>query len=103
ALSEGGRILLLTKGSTGIVLVLLGFVSYYRAMRSVAEIATPLQRVTSVLRSVSDGDFQKSLPAHASEDEVGQLHRVCEGLLTFLKGLADGARQMADGNLTDRL
>jgi len=103
ALNTGGKTLLLTKWSTGILLGLIAFVSYYRAMRSVRQIATPLQRVTGVLRSVSEGDFQQTLPEHSSDDEVGQLHRVCNGLLIFLKGLADGARQMADGNLTERL
>jgi methyl-accepting chemotaxis protein len=103
ALNDGGGALSRTKWATGLLLGLIALVSYYRAMRSVAEIATPLRRVTGVLRAVSEGDFQHTLPSHDSEDEVGQLHRVCDGLLTFLKGLADGARQMADGNLTERL
>lgn len=103
SLALGTAVLVRTKWATGALLLLIAAVSFYRATRSVAQIAAPLQRVTEVLRSVSEGDFQKSLPAHASEDEIGQLHKVCDGLLQFLKGVADGAQQMAEGNLTERL
>lgn len=103
SLSQGTAVLVRTKWATGALLLLIAVFSFYRATRSVAQIAAPLQRVTDVLRSVSDGDFQRSLPPHASGDEIGQLHRVCEGLLQFLKGVADAAQQMAEGNLTERL
>jgi methyl-accepting chemotaxis protein len=103
SLSQGTTILVRTKWATGALLLLIALFSFYRATRSVTQIAVPLQRVTDVLRAVSDGDFQKTLPRHASEDEIGQLHKVCEGLLRFLEGVADGAQQMAEGNLTDRL
>jgi len=102
-LADGTKVLVRTKWATGILLLLIAAFSYYRANRSDAKIAAPLQRVTDVLRSVSEGDFQQTLPRHASEDEIGQLHKVCEGLLHFLKGVTDGAQQMADGNLTERL
>jgi len=102
-LAQGTAALVRTKWATGALLLLIAAVSFYRATRSVAQIAAPLQRVTDVLRSVSEGDFQQSLAAHTSGDEIGQLHKVCEGLLQFLKGVADGAQQMAEGNLTERL
>ncbi|HQZ17713.1 MAG TPA: methyl-accepting chemotaxis protein [Vicinamibacteria bacterium] len=103
SLAQGTAVLVRTKWATGILLLLIAVFSFYRATRSVAQIAAPLQRVTEVLRSVSEGDFQQAVPRHASEDEIGQLHKVCEGLLQFLKGVADGAQQMAEGNLTERL
>lgn len=103
SLGQGTAVLVWTKWATGLLLLLIAVFSFYRATRSVAQIAAPLQRVTEVLRSVSEGDFQQALPRHASEDEIGQLHKVCEGLLQFLKGVADGAQQMAEGNLTERL
>ncbi len=102
----------LARGSTALArarlavigaILLIAAVSYYRTRQSVARIATPLERVTDVLRSVSQGDFERKLKSHTSEDEVGQLHRVSEGLLTFLKGVADGAQRMADGDLTERI
>lgn len=103
SLGQGTTVLVRTKWATGVLLLLIALFSFYGATRSVAQIAAPLQRVTDVLRSVSEGDFHKTLPRHASRDEIGQLHKVCEGLLHFLKGVADGAQQMAEGNLTERL
>jgi methyl-accepting chemotaxis protein len=102
-LSEGGIALARAKWAALLLLVVIAAVSYVMVTRSVAQIANPLQRVTDVLRAVAQGDFQQTLPEHQSEDEIGVLHRVCDGLLTFLKGVADGAQQMAHGNLTERL
>jgi len=103
SLNDGGKALVRTKWATGAMLILIALFSYYRAMRSVEQIAAPLQRVTTVLRSVSEGDFQQTLPEHRTQDEVGVLHGVCENLLVFLKSVTEGAREMADGNLTERL
>jgi len=92
-----------TRWTAGILLLVIAGVSFVRVTRSIAQIATPLSSVTDVLRSVSQGDFQRSLAAHDSQDEIGELHRVCQGLLSFLKGVADGAQQMSEGHLNERL
>ena len=102
-LTQGIAALTRAKWTGAFLLVLIAIVSYFRASQSVAQIARPLKNVTEVLRSVSLGDFHQTLARHESDDEVGQLHRVCEGLLGFLKGVAGGAQQMAQGNLTERL
>jgi len=102
-LADGAAALSRARYIAGALVVLIAIVSFYRARVLVSQIAIPLTRVTEVLRSVSQGDFDRELPAHRSEDEVGQLHRVCEGLLGFLKGVEAGAHRMANGDLTERL
>lgn len=86
-----------------LLLVLIALVSYYRATLSVARIAQPLRRVTGVLRALSQGDFQQTLPEHRSEDEIGELHEVSGNLLRFLSGVSSSARELADGDLTERM
>jgi methyl-accepting chemotaxis protein len=86
-----------------LLLVLIALVSYYRATLSVARIARPLRNVTSVLRGLSQGDFRQTLPDHQSEDEIGELHEVSGNLLRFLTGVSTSARQLASGDLTDRM
>ncbi|MBX7184703.1 MAG: HAMP domain-containing protein [Vicinamibacteria bacterium] len=103
SLTDGGNALARTKWATGAMLVLIALFSYFRAMRSVGQIAEPLERVTTVLRGVAEGDLQQTLPEHRTNDEVGVLHEACRGLLDFLTSVTKGARQMADGNLTERL
>jgi len=102
-LTEGAGALVRARYVAAGLVLLIAIVSFYRARLLVTQIATPLERVTDVLRSVAQGDFGRPLPAHHSEDEVGQLHRVCEGLLVFLKGVAEGAQRMADGDLRERI
>ncbi len=102
-LADGAAALSSTRYIAGALVVLIAIVSFYRARLLISQIATPLTRVTEVLRSVSQGDFDRKLPAHDSEDEVGQLHRVCEGLLGFLQGVEAGAHRMANGDLSERM
>ncbi len=102
-LAEGALALSRARYAAGALVALIAIVSFYRAHLLVSRIATPLTRVTDVLRSVAQGDFDRELPRHSSEDEVGQLHRVCERLLGFLKGVEGGAYRMANGDLTERL
>ncbi len=103
SLNRGTAVLVRTKWATGVLLLLIALVSFYRATRSIAQIAAPLRRVTELLRSVSEGDFQHNVPRHDSKDEIGQLYAVCGDLLGFLKGVTTGAQQMAQGDLTERL
>lgn len=102
-LADGARALSRARYAAGALVILIAIVSFHRARLLISRIATPLERVTNVLRSVAQGDFDRELPAHHSEDEVGQLHRVCQGLLDFLKGVETGAHRMANGDLTERM
>lgn len=102
-LREGADALVVARRWATGLLFLIVFVSLFLARRAVATIAAPLQQITLTLQAVSRGEVQGTVPAHRSWDEIGRLNEACGSLVAFLRSIAEGARRMAEGDLTDRL
>ena len=85
------------------IFLVLGLVATVIAMVTAARVAGgivgPLRKALDFARAISRGNVSVRLEEHSS-DEVGQLMKALDGMVVGLKGQADVAEAIADGDLT---
>ena len=72
-------------------------VTWY-ARRAAARIATPVEAMAKAAQRVALGDTSQTI-APGGDDEIGRLAEAFRGTLDYLRGVAEGARAMARGDL----
>ena len=59
----------------------------------------PLSRIVGVSESIAEGDIEVSIDS-SGKDEIGVLSHSMNKMITYLKGMAKTAEEIADGDLT---
>lgn len=102
-LEEGQRALMRALWVTAALAALIGLLAVYRAVRSVAEIARPIERIATALQAAALGDYDQEIQDPGSEDEISKLHRACADLVGHLRLLTTHAGAIAKGDFQKSL
>jgi len=87
-------------GVIGALAVLLSFAAVAVLHRA---IAVPLTGVAEAAARISEGELDIQMPWEDRQDEIGAMARAFSRMTASLRGLADIADHIADGDLTDKV
>ncbi|MBJ7331183.1 MAG: MCP four helix bundle domain-containing protein [Solirubrobacteraceae bacterium] len=76
--------------------VLLGAIAAYVITRGITR---GIKQVLNAVNGIAEGDIDQHIDVK-SRDEVGAMARAAQQMTDYLKTIADGARRVADGDLT---
>ena len=85
------------------LLIAVGVIAFYRALAAVKGLAEPLERVIVSLDEISRGEVASELPTAATADAMGRLQDSCKATGAYMRDMAQAARRLADGDLSQDL
>ncbi|MEO5763465.1 MAG: methyl-accepting chemotaxis protein [Vicinamibacteria bacterium] len=85
------------------LLVAIGVIAFYRATNAVKALALPLEAVTQSLEAISRGEVASDMDAASTNDAIGRLQNSCRATSAYMRDMAENARRLAAGDLTQEL
>ena len=89
----------ITPGRAGVAVVVLGPTVTAMLFLIVKQIVNPAKQVAAIAAAIAQGDVDQQIDI-TSKDEFGDLANAFRDVIAYLRGVADAADGMAQGNLT---